>query len=638
VSPLRGLIAALLLLLQAAAACALDISLSLDSIRHPAFAAERVSMQPQAGGTVLRIGALRIGGREFRDLQLKCREFNWDGGDIRCRGGAAKVGTPGVLPAGRAGGTVALDFNYVAARKTLDLKIHDVPATAFVGPLPELASWQPKGTMSGSLRFVGSHAEFDLVATGLAFANAEGSRAGEGIALHLTGTASEASGAWAWQVSAAWQGGEAFIQPWYLKGAGQTLVASGAVDADELRIDKARFEQPGIGTLDGRLRWDRRNGQLAALEVASDSWNAAPAFEQWVQPLLGETPRVRPLGTARFAFAVDAAGPRSLDLDLDLSALDVGEGRMALADLRATVPWRREGAGEARITSSGGHAGELPLGDFNVPLAMNGWNLSFDQVELPLLDGRVLFENLRVQREAGQWRWQLAGALHPLSMPLLTERLGLPRMEGLLSASIPRIQYENGVLALDGALVVSVFDGYLSAAGLKIIEPFGRAPRLVADIDARHLDLAMLTNTYSFGSITGYIDAEVRGLEMLGWQPQAFAARIETSPGDFGKRISQRAVQNISSLGGAGAGAAIQRSFLRFFDTFGYDRIGLSCTLVGGVCEMGGLAETSGGYLMVKGGGLPALNVMGYNRRVGWDVLVSRLRAIAAGNSRPVIE
>jgi hypothetical protein len=41
---------------------------------------------------------------------------------------------------------------------------------------------------------------------------------------------------------------------------------------------------------------------------------------------------------------------------------------------------------------------------------------------------------------------------------------------------------------------------------------------------------------------------------------------------------------------------------------------------------------------MVKGGGLPALNVMGYNRRVGWDELVSRLRAIAAGNSRPVIK
>jgi len=175
-------------------------------------------------------------------------------------------------------------------------------------------------------------------------------------------------------------------------------------------------------------------------------------------------------------------------------------------------------------------------------------------------------------------------------------------------------------------------------AGLKVVEPFGHAPRVVADIDARHLDLAMLTDTFSFGSITGYIDAEVRRLDMLGWHPQAFAARIETSPGDFRKRISQRAVQNISSLGGAGAGAAIQRSFLRVFDTFGYDRIGLTCTLVGGVCEMGGLEETSGGYLMVKGGGLPALNVMGYNRRVSWDVLLSRLQEIAAGNSRPVIE
>jgi hypothetical protein len=627
----RGLIAALFLLLHSAGSIALDIGLSLDSVSHPAFAAERVVIHQQAGSTVLNVGRLRVGDRKLRDLELKCREFSWAGGDVRCRGGTAKVGT---------GGTVALDFSYVAARKALDLRIHEAPATSLVGLLPELAAWQPQGMLSGSLRLLGARAEFELAAAGLAFANADGNRAGEGIALRLSGAASQAGETWTWQIDGAWQGGEAYLQPWYLKGAGQTLAASGTLDAAELRIDRARAELPGIGSIEGSLRWDRRDGRIKAIAAASDTWDAATAFAQWGQPLLGETPRVRPRGTLRFAFAADAAGPLRLDLDLDLASLDVGEGRLALADLRASVPWRREEATAARIAAGGGAVGALPLGAFVVPLAMHGWNFGFERVELPLLDGRLLFENLAVRREAGQWRWQLAGALDPVSMPLLTQRLGLPRMEGLLSANIPRIHYEDRVLALDGALVVSIFDGYLAAAGLKVIEPFGPAPRLLADIDARHLDLAMLTNTYSFGSITGYIDADVKGLEMLGWQPQAFAARIETSPGEFRKRISQRAVQNISSLGGAGAGAAIQRSFLRFFETFGYERIGLSCTLIGGICEMGGIEETGGdgGYLMVKGGGLPALNVMGYNRRVGWDVLVSRLRAIAAGNSRPVIE
>jgi hypothetical protein len=625
---------ALLLLIHATAAGAFELSLSLDSISHPAFAAERIRMQPEAGGTLLTIGALRVAGRQFLDLRLKCREFAWAGGDLRCRGGTLKLG---------AGETVPLDFHYVAARKTLDLVLRDAPVAGLAALLPELAGWRPQGTAGVSLRLAGSRAEFALATRALAFGNAAGTQAGAGMALALAGTAQEAAGTWTWQANAAWQGGEVYWQPWYLKGGGQTLAASGVFDAAQLRVDAARLALPGIGALDGQLRWDRGRGALVELKLASDAWQAAPAWAQFGQPLLGETPRVQPAGSVRFVLAVDDGGLHSLDLDLDLARLDVGEGRLALADLRAAVPWRRDTATLATIASSGGQVGAVPLGAFAVPLAMHGHRFAFDKVELPLLDGRLLFENFAAQREKGLWRWQLAGALHPLSMPQLSGKLGLPRMEGLLSATIPRIHHEDSTLALDGALVVSLFDGYLAVAGLKVVEPFGRAPRVVADIDARHLDLAMLTDTFSFGSITGYIDADVRGLEMVGWQPQAFAARVETSPGDFRKRISQRAVQNISSLGGAGAGAAIQRSFLRFFDTFGYDRIGLTCTLVGGVCAMGGLDDAGAaagdhGYLMVKGGGLPALNVMGYNRRVSWDELVSRLQAIAAGNSRPVIE
>jgi hypothetical protein len=75
-----------------------------------------------------------------------------------------------------------------------------------------------------------------------------------------------------------------------------------------------------------------------------------------------------------------------------------------------------------------------------------------------------------------------------------------------------------------------------------------------------------------------------------------------------------------------------------FFDTFGYERLGLRCRLLAGVCLMGGLEDSEHGYLIVQGGGLPALNVMGYNRRVGWDVFVSRLRDVAAGNSKAIIE
>ena len=154
----------------------------------------------------------------------------------------------------------------------------------------------------------------------------------------------------------------------------------------------------------------------------------------------------------------------------------------------------------------------------------------------------------------------------------------------------------------------------------------------------KNLDLELLTRTYDFGSITGRIDARVRGLELVGWQPVRFDAALESSPGTYRRKISQRAVQNISSLGGAGAAAAIQRSLLRFFDEFGYDKLGVSCRLENGVCEMNGIERAPQGYVIVKGGGIPAISVIGYNRSVNWRELIDRLKRITQENVKPIVK
>lgn len=37
----------------------------------------------------------------------------------------------------------------------------------------------------------------------------------------------------------------------------------------------------------------------------------------------------------------------------------------------------------------------------------------------------------------------------------------------------------------------------------------------------------------------------------------------------------------------------------------------------------------------MRGGGIPALNVIGYNRRVDWSELVNRLQRVVADNVTP---
>jgi hypothetical protein len=267
-------------------------------------------------------------------------------------------------------------------------------------------------------------------------------------------------------------------------------------------------------------------------------------------------------------------------------------------------------------------------------------------MEAPLLDGKLTLENFSAIRQ-GQaqaslpgWRWQFSGDLSPISMEQLTRALGIQPMRGTLSGKIPRVTFDGSAIEVQGALLLNVFDGTVLVWNLKALEPFGSAPSLMADVDMRNLDLDLLTGAFSFGNMEGRIDVAVHDLELFDLKPVKFDARLVSSPGDYSRRISQRAVQSISSLGGVGAAAAIQRSFLRVFDEFGYSQIGWSCTLRNGVCDMGGIESEPmpHGYLIVKGGGIPAITVIGYNRRVDWRELVSRLQRITDANARPVLQ
>ena len=91
-------------------------------------------------------------------------------------------------------------------------------------------------------------------------------------------------------------------------------------------------------------------------------------------------------------------------------------------------------------------------------------------------------------------------------------------------------------------------------------------------------------------------------------------------------RTRQKAVTSISSVGGGGGGvtAALQSGALQFFKTFHYDRIGISCQLRDEVCLMSGLEPAKNGYYMVKGRGLPRIDIIGNAGRVDWRQLVAQ--------------
>jgi len=224
------------------------------------------------------------------------------------------------------------------------------------------------------------------------------------------------------------------------------------------------------------------------------------------------------------------------------------------------------------------------------------------------------------------------GSLNQLSLEQLSAALNWTPLSGTLSGYIPRVDYSNKTLSVGGEWVVKIFGGEIKLSNLASSGLFTDFSKLHADVEIDNLDLDQITRKFEFGGITGKLSGYVRELYLENWQPVSFFAWLGTPENDNSPhRISQKAVKNIASIasiGGGGASDLLSRSFLSFFETFGYDKLGLGCYLHNGVCQLMGVETLESGYAIVTGGGLPRINVIGYNARVDWTVLIERLKRV----------
>jgi len=375
--------------------------------------------------------------------------------------------------------------------------------------------------------------------------------------------------------------------------------------------------------------------------VRSGTLDAPALYTRVLQPHFAGTALsdLRVAGTMEFSSLRIREGElEAVDIVVHNLSFEDLNRRFAVFGANGRIPWHYAAVTKLDLELKGGEVLKIPFGAVKLPLTVRGMRFRLDAVEIPVLDGKLMIKGFATDPPGDEdWRWDFSGSMTPISMQRFTEAVGWPVMHGVISAAIPTVRYARSTLQVDGGLVFNVFEGTVEARNMTLAEPFGKSPRLAADLDMRNLDLDQLTRTFSFGNITGRIDAAVAGLELVNWSPIKFDAKMQSSPGDYPRKISQAAVQNITALGGAGATAAIQRSFLRFFEQFSYQKLGWSCRLERNVCRMGGVEDTPQGYVIVKGGGIPALSVMGYNRAVNWNDLIDRLKRVVQDNVHAVV-
>lgn len=312
------------------------------------------------------------------------------------------------------------------------------------------------------------------------------------------------------------------------------------------------------------------------------------------------------------------------------------DGRVAISGLRGGMDWSLEGDRPATTLGwTGLQFYRIPNGAAVSRWESRGGLLSLQKpLEIPVLKGQLRVGQLdwRPGAAKGQ-RLTTALVVLGVDMAAFSHAMGWPAFPGTLAGAIPSLRWIDDRVELQGGLSASLFGGFVDITRLSLQQPFGPSPALSGDMSLRQIDLGAMTSVFDFGSITGRMDGSINHLQLIDWRPVAFKASLLAGGGG---RISQRAVNNLTTVGGGSMAAGLQGAVMKLFKTFGYKRIGLNCTLQGAVCQMSGLEPAAGGYTILEGSGLPRLQVIGHQSQVDWPTLVDRLEAAMDGQAPQV--
>jgi hypothetical protein len=481
-------------------------------------------------------------------------------------------------------------------------------------------------------------ADVKLLITEAGYQNADFTLIGEKLAATVQVTANLASTPITFEARVASSSGQALAGPVLLDFATNPLqfTASGSYSSNLVQITSFRSEQDGLAIVTGTALLTFTPFKVKEASIDASDVRFPAAYLSFMQLALATTPfnQLDVTGAATLHVELRDNLPVQFDLAVNDLAFSDASRELAVDGVRSEVHWTSGLTGPPRLSwlswekSQGwGIIGARSRLDFTMQ------DRAFRLVQparLPFFDGALRINTLAAEQIGTDAMSGVFDAvIEPISMAPIAKALGLPEFAGKLAGTIPGLTYRDKVLSLQGNLEADVFGGRVVASNLRIREPLGAWPRLYGDIIARNLDLELLTGTFKFGSITGRLDVDLVGLETFNWSPVAFDLTLATPKGDKSKhRISQRAVQNLSEFGGGGGGVAsvMQSPFLKFFDDFGYDRLGLSCRLRNDICQMGGVGAVNGGFYILKGQGVPRIDIIGNNPLVDWPRFISQVR------------
>jgi hypothetical protein len=668
-----------LLIIIARPGFAIDVvHLKLGTLAGPGWSAHAVSVQlhwldERHAGLVLQTPRVVLPGGlgELSAVTLSCARAQLTATEVSCTQGTLKAQSTALgaqniqtvfsyqLDSGRIDaellgvrihdGTLAITANLTGTRWQISARGEALSLPAVTRQLADAGFAIPVVAGSGRLNLTASMngvasqlsaADIEMRLLAEEVSDAAGSVAGEDLDISVHAAVQVAASGMQAVLEMTGRQGALYVDPVFIEIPSQPLRLSARFGwlstEQQLVLQSFTYRHPGSVQLGGSGHFSlAADVPLRELQLEVRQAEFPAMYDTYLQPWLYDSALadLDTSGQLSGSLRWEQGKLSQVSLDPVKLSVDDREGRFKLDAMNGRLRWSDTTTpARSELAWAGGSIFRVALGATRLAIDAGRDTVRLaEPVAIPVLDGVLGIDDFQLEfSEASPLRWQVNGLLEPVSLSQLSLALGWPKLAGKLSGVIPDVRYDNGNLEVGGILRMGVFDGEVTLRNLTLEQPFGLVPRLRVDARADNIDLETLTRTFSFGRIEGRLNGRIDGLDMESWRPVAFDAEFATPENDTSRhRISQKAVDNISSIGGAGVGGALSRSFLRFFEDFPYDRLGIRCRLENGICDMGGVAPATDGYYLVKGRFIPPrLDVIGYADRVNWDTLMAQIMAV----------
>lgn len=524
-----------------------------------------------------------------------------------------------------------------------------LPALAGWPGLPPESAWVKRGLLDAGIVLKQQPDEPPAIAfrfgvNDLAFDSPEGRFAGESLRFEWRGSWPDL-GLQALSFRGAVHSGELLVDDFYrdFADAGLDFSAEARWTGDTLVIPHLSLGDDGALVVEASARLGSGpGGSDWSMEVSRLELDFPAAYRRYLEPVAAAWTLNGLEVTGRLLWSGEWQDGDLVSGDLevtDLSIVDTRRRRFAMTGLGAHL---RPGdhAFVSRLSWRGLLLGRINLGAGQAALDSEPGAIALlDPLVLDVLGGRLELGVLKIVLPGGRADGSgepdllLRARMEELDMGQLTAALDWPSFGGTLSGEIPGVSLDDGVLAVDGEILVDVFGGRIALQNLSMERVFGVLPSLAANVSIEDLDLEQLTQTFEFGRIAGRLDGQINDLRMLDWKPVAFDAWLGTPARQGGSHdISRQAVNHLTTIGGGSATTALTSPLMRMFNSFSYRRLGLGCILQNNTCQLRGLSADDTSVLILEGAGVPKITIRAFNRNVDWPQMVSNLQALSGEN------